>query len=265
MRKSFNKMMLSSIIIASVLMTSCRSLNVFPLQQDIDLGKKVSGQIEGDSKTYPILPEQGNEEAYKYLRNITKKLLTTGKVAHADEFTWQTKIVKDDKTLNAFCTPGGYIYVYTGLIKFLDSEDQLAGVMGHEMGHAALRHSTRQMTELYGLDMIASIALGSGGGALRQLTENLVGLKFSRGHEQEADDHSVMLLCATGYNAAGAAGFFRKLEAKSSGGSGTPAFLSTHPAPKNRIENMEAKAKQMGCTGKDTNTAQYNRIKQLLK
>jgi beta-barrel assembly-enhancing protease len=265
MRKSFNKIILSSILISSLSFSGCRSLNVFSLQQDVDLGKKVSAQIEGDSKTYPILPEAGNEEAYKYLRNITKKILATGKVDHATEFPWQTKIIKDDKTLNAFCTPGGYIYVYTGLIKFLDSEDQLAGVMGHEMGHAALRHSTRQMTQLYGLDMITSLALGSGGGALRQLTESLVGLKFSRGHEKEADEYSVSLLCGTGYNAAGAAGFFKKLESKSDGKGGTPAFLSTHPAPANRIENMQAKAEKMGCKGKDTNTAQYNRIKQLLK
>lgn len=266
MMKHLKKIALSSLLISSIFFTSCRSLNVFSLQQDVDLGKKVSAQIESDPKKYPILPEKGNEEVYKYLRGITQKLISSGRVAHSNDFSWQTKIINDPKTLNAFCTPGGYIYVYTGLIKFLDSEDQLAGVMGHEIGHAALRHSTRQMTQLYGIDLLATLALGNGGQKLKELTEGLVGLKFSRGHEKEADDYSVSILCGTGYNAAGAAGFFKKIEAKSDGKSGgTPVFLSTHPAPKNRIENIQNKAVKLGCTGKSTNTAQYNKIKQLLK
>ena len=70
------------------------------------------------------------------------------------------RLIDDDKTLNAFCTPGGFIYVYTGLIKFLDSEDQLAGVMGHEIAHAALRHSTRQMTKVYGVQTLLQVATG---------------------------------------------------------------------------------------------------------
>jgi len=82
---------------------------------------------------------------YNFINTFTK----TNK--HKDDFAWQVKIIDDPETLNAFATPGGYIYVYTGLIKFLDTEDQLAGVMGHEIAHADLRHSTRQMTSSYGV------------------------------------------------------------------------------------------------------------------
>ena len=133
-------------------------LNFFPVEQDVTLGQQVSQQIADDPEQFPILPEQGNEEVYKYIRNMTDKILNTGKVANKDLFAWEVKIIKDDETLNAFCTPGGYIYVYTGLIKFLDSEDQLAGVMGHEIAHAALRHSTRQMTKNQGLAAISAIS-----------------------------------------------------------------------------------------------------------
>ncbi len=241
---------------------SVDNFNLFAVSDDIALGKQVSKQIESDPKQFPILPERGNEEAYRYVRGITQKILATGKVAYRGQFAWEVKIIKDDKTLNAFCTPGGYIYVYTGLIKFLDSEDQLAGVMGHEIAHAALRHSTRQMTKIYGLDAVLQIATGKAQpGALEQIALGLVSLKFSRTHETEADEYSVRYLCGTDYNAAGAAGFFTKIKGK---GGTPPQFLSTHPDPGNRIVAIRGRAQSMKCPGKKTNEGEYNRIKKLL-
>lgn len=241
-------------------------INLLTLQQEIDLGKKVKAEIEADPKKYPILPEQGNEAVYKYIRNITNQILNTGKVANRKEFAWEVKIINDDKTLNAFCTPGGYIYVYTGLIKFLDSEDQLAGVMGHEIAHAAQRHSGRAITKAYGLNIVLSLLSGGSNNQnvqiAKQITEGLVGLKFSRNHEIEADEHSVKYLCGTSYNAAGAAGFFKKIQGK---GGTPPAFLSTHPDPKNRVQDIQNNAKTMGCSGAATNTSEYAKIKALLK
>ena len=238
-------------------------LNFFSVQDDINLGLQVSKEIESDSKQFPILSEQGNQEAYRYVRGITRKILNSGKVQHRDEFAWEVKIIDDDKTLNAFCTPGGYIYVYTGLIKYLDSEDQLAGVMGHEIAHAALRHSTRQMSKVYGIQVLLSVATGKADpGMMEQIALGLVNLKFSRNHETESDNGSVEYLCATGYNAAGAAGFFKKIESEGSGS--TPQFMSTHPNPKNRVENIESKAANMGCRGRETNSSEYSRIKRLL-
>ncbi len=238
-------------------------LNLFSVQDDINLGLQVSQQIESDPQQFPILSEQNNREVYRYIRGITQKILNTGKVKYRNEFAWEVKIIDDEKTLNAFCTPGGYIYVYTGLIKYLDTEDQLAGVMGHEIAHAALRHSTRQMTKIYGLQALLQVATGKADpGLLEQIALGLVNLKFSRGHETESDNGSVEYLCATGYNAAGAAGFFKKIE--SQGGSRPPEFLSTHPNPNNRVENIEKKARDMGCRGRDTNRSEYSRIKKLL-
>ncbi|MFQ5447767.1 MAG: M48 family metallopeptidase [Saprospiraceae bacterium] len=238
-------------------------INVFTIEDDIALGKQVSEQIESDPKQFPILPEQGNKEVYRYVRNITQKLLHTGKVAYSKEFAWDVKIVKDDKTLNAFAVPGGHIYVYTGLIKFLDSEDQLVGVMGHEIAHAALRHSTQQMTTLYGLDAVRQIITGkTDPGMAEQIALSLASLKFSRKHEAQADEYSVIYLCGTNYNAAGAAGFFKKIESKD----GTPPeFLSTHPDPGNRIKNIEKKKQELSCSGNATNKSQYKHIKSLLK
>lgn len=236
--------------------------NLFTPEQDIQLGQEVAKQIESDPAQFPILPEKGNEEVYAYVRKIRDKILNTSKVAYRDEFTWEVKVINDSETLNAFCTPGGHIYVYTGLIKFLDSEDQLAGVMGHEIAHAAQRHSTRQMTKIYGLAALTSIVTGNAEpGMIEQIALGLINLKFSRTHETEADTYSVIYLCATDYRADGAAGFFRKMEGQST----PPEFLSTHPNPGNRVENIEGKVKEMGCRGAKSNDAEYQRIKAKLK
>jgi predicted Zn-dependent protease len=236
-------------------------INLFTPDQDIELGKEVSKQIESDPQQFPILPEQGNEEAYRYIRKMTDKILNSGAVKYKDKFVWQVKIIKDDETLNAFCTPGGYIYVYTGLIKYLDSEDQLAGVMAHEIAHADLRHSTRQMTKTYGLSALVSIATGkSEPGLVEQIALGLVSLKFSRSHETESDNNSVKYLCGTDYRADGAAGFFKKIESDKT----PPQFLSTHPSPANRVENIETRAKEMDCKGRNTYQSEYARMKQKL-
>lgn len=244
------------------LMKKAGNINLFTVSDDKALGKQVSQQIASDPKQFPILPEQGNEEAYKYIRGLTTQLLRSGKVAYANEFDWSVQIIKDDKTLNAFAVPGGHLYVYTGLIKFLDTEDQLAGVMGHEIAHAAQRHSTQQMTKLYGLDVLRQIATGNKDpGMLEQLALGLASLKFSRGHESEADEYSVIYLCNSSLNAAGAAGFFEKIKGK---GGTPPEFLSTHPDPGNRVKDIKGKSQALGCRGKDTNKAAYDRIKKLL-
>ncbi|HFA49246.1 MAG TPA: peptidase M48 [Bacteroidetes bacterium] len=265
------KIILFTALAAATIFWNCNAsksgggFNLFSIQDDIALGKAFSKEIESDQKSYPLLPEQGNEEVYRYIRGIATKLLNTGKVAHSKEFAWQVKIIKDDKTLNAFAVPGGYLYVYTGLIKYLDSEDELAGVMGHEMAHAAQRHSTRQMTKIYGIDAIRQILTGNQNpDALGELALGLVSLKFSRKHEAEADRYSVIYLCGTGYYAAGAAGFFEKIQ-REGGNDRPPKFLSTHPDPGNRVKDIKAKSQELGCRGKNMNKAEYAHIKGLLK
>ncbi|NCX96935.1 MAG: peptidase M48, partial [Chitinophagia bacterium] len=116
--------------------------NAFTLAQDKELGMQVAAGIAADPKNYPILSESQYPASYAYIRKIRDNILNSGKVTNKSSFDWPVYIIKDDKTLNAFCTPGGYIFVYTGLIKFLDTEDDLAGVLGHEIAHADKRHSS---------------------------------------------------------------------------------------------------------------------------
>lgn len=232
-------------------------INLFTIQQDRDFGAQVAAEIDGNPSQYPVLDSASYREVYAYLYKVRDNILNSGKVTHRNDFKWRLRVIKDDSTLNAFCTPGGYIYIYTGILKYLDSEDQLAGVLGHEIGHADMRHSTRQMTQLYGVQILLDIIAGDRK-LLKDVTASIVGLKFSREHETEADQRSVEYLCPTPYNADGGAAFFQKIESK--GGSRQPEFLSTHPNPANRIEHFHKAKAELGCTGNQNYATEYKRM-----
>ena len=222
---------------------------LFSVSDDIALGKQVSNEIASDP-TYKLLPRTGNEAAYNYLDGMFNEILNSGEVAYRDEFEWEITIVEDDAVLNAFATPGGYIYVYTGLIKYLQEADALAGVLGHEVAHSDLRHTSRNLQKQYGVSVLLSILLGENSSQLEQiagqLAGNLAGLQFTRAYETESDLRSVEYLAETEYACDGAKIFFQELENSGQGGT-SPEFLSTHPNPVNRIENIEEKADELGC------------------
>ncbi len=244
-----------------ILLNACKQPIIFGINQQRELGKQVRDQILADKQNYPVLDETRFPQAYQHIRRITQNILNSGKVELKNQFEWEVRIIQDDKTLNAFCTPGGYIFVYTGLIKYLDTEDQLAGVMGHEIAHADRQHSARQMEKQYGVALLVEVALGRAKSEdLKQIANGLAGLKFSRDHEYEADAYSVEYLSATQYRCNGAADFFVKIG--ESGGQQPPEFLSTHPNPGNRVEAINNKAKAINCpTNKPDSRTEYQRFK----
>lgn len=246
----------SSLLALSLFAGGCSKdsggLNIFSIEDDKNLGLQTKQQIESDPAQFPILDPATNRAAYDYINGLRNDILASGNVIHKDDFAWEVKIIRQDDIQNAFCTPGGYIYVYTGLIKYLDSKSALAGVMGHEMAHADRRHSTTQMTKTYGVQTLLEVALGKNQGLLSQIGAELVALKFSRSDESEADEYSVKYLCPTRYHADGAAYFFQKII--SSGGSNPPEFLSTHPNPDNRVSNIQQHAKDGGCVSTISNS-----------
>jgi len=235
-------------------------VNIFGVEDDIKLGKQVKQEIISDSEKFPILYERRNRAIYNYVKKLRDVILNSKELKYKDKFEWEVTIINDDKTLNAFATPGGYIYIYTGLIKFLDTEDELLGVLGHEMAHADLRHSTRQLTKNLGISGLLD-AIAKDKKAIKQVVSGLINLKFSRGHEAEADEYSVRYICSSAYNAAGSAGFFKKMMNNPS----PPEFLSTHPSSKSRVSDIEKMKTQLGCSGTRTNKSMYSRMKRLIK
>ncbi len=258
--KTIKQIVLSIIFLTTVLFISCDengNLLLFSLKNDIDLGAQVAEQIASDPDQFPVLPRANTTEcpncleAYSYLDNMVDAILTSGNVTYKDEFVWDVQLIHDDDVLNAFATPGGYIYVYTGLIKYLEQADDLAGVLGHEIAHADQRHSSKQLQRQYGVSLLLSIILGEEPGQLEELVGTLAGtlgsLSFSRSLESEADEYSVIYLSDTDYACNGAYSFFQKLiDLEQTGG--TPAFLSTHPDPAERVDAINEKAVEIGCS-----------------
>lgn len=240
-----------------------RPLVFFSVDDDIQLGMQTRDEIAKDPTHYPLLDSASNVPAYQYLYKIRNKILNTGEVYFKDKFAWQLRIVKDDNTLNAFCTPGGYIYVYTGLLKYLDSEDELAGVLGHEMAHADRRHTSQALQAQYGVTLLLNIVLGGDSSTLKNIAANLYLLKNSREHETEADKYSVTFLCKTDYNSAGAAGFFDKL-IKAGYDCASSAYFSTHPNSCDRVEQINAQKAAQNCSGSATYDADYQNFKKTL-
>lgn len=240
-----------------------RTINLFTIEDDMALGLQVKNEILSNPGQYPLLDTVQYAASYNYLRAIVQKIMDGGNVFYKDKFAWETYIIHDDEVLNAFCTPGGYIFVYTGLIKYLEAEHELAGVMGHEIAHADRRHSTDAMTRDYGISVLISVALGENAGQLTTIAANLASLKFSRNAESEADDYSVRYLCPTDYKADGAAAFFQKL-IDNGQGEGDLEWFSTHPSPDNRVKNIQAKKTELSCNGDQSFDVAYSNFKNSL-
>ncbi|RLD62323.1 MAG: peptidase M48 [Bacteroidetes bacterium] len=228
------------------------TFNIFSLDDDIAFGKGLQMEIESNPNEYPLLDTIEYANAYAHVYRIRDSILNSGELIYADRFEWSVRIVEDDSVLNAFAAPGGYIFVYTGIIKYLDNEAQFAGVLGHEMAHADRRHSTDQLTKAYGITILLGIILGNNQNQLAEIAANLAAgvasLAFSRDAEYEADEYSIKYLYPTAYDARGVGGFFEKME----GSPQPPEFLSTHPNPGNRIDKIEEIWEELG--GKEGGT-----------
>ncbi len=239
---------------------SSAGFNLLSINQDIALGAQVEAEILNNPATYPILDSASNVQAYDYLYNMRDQILNSGRVRNKDRFAWKLRIINDNSTLNAFCTPGGYIYFYTGLIKFLDNPAHLAGVLGHEIAHADLRHSTEALTRQYSIAILLEVIAGNNQGTLTQIATGLLNLSYSRADEKQADEYSVRYLCPTIHTSNGASGFFEKLIA--TGNNCTSEFFSTHPCPDNRVQEINNLSSCLSCSSNlSPDIVAYNQFK----
>ena len=219
--------------------------NMFSPQQDIEIGKTAAR----DAKKQ--LPQCNAPKVDDYLTQLGTRLaakLPTGGVVYPFEFH-----CVNDKAINAFALPGGFVFVNRGAIEAADNEAQLAGVMAHELSHVALRHGTNQATKAEATQGILGIAEGifggsTGGALLTQLGSFAAGgvlLRYSRTAESQADTMGTQVLYDTGYDPRALAQFFEKLEAESKG-KNPPEFFSDHPNPEHRIERVDEEIDKLG-------------------
>ena len=155
--------------------------------------------------------------------------------------------VADDKVVNAYAMPGGFVVMHSGLLNLAGSAEEVAGVLAHEVMHVEKRHSLKAMAKSLGLMATVSLVLGDLGG-LASLGSDLLGLKFSRDHETEADREGLKSLVGAGLRPDGMATFFRKMAAQEKLDLG---FLSTHPGSEERFAAIDAAIKALPETARN--------------
>jgi predicted Zn-dependent protease len=233
-------------------------------QQENQLGQQVKQELETKEKVKyledPVVVE--------YVRSVSSRLLQQ---ANKDRqgVQWKVNVIDDPKTVNAFATPGGYLYVYTGLLLAADNEAEVAGVMGHEAGHVVGRHSAQAMMLQYGEQAVIDAALGKNTGTVTQIAASLAGtgagLAFSRSNETEADELGAKYTSAVGYDPHALQTFFQKLAAQEGKTPGVFKWLSTHPPSAERAQHINAYISQHHLTGSDLGADRLAPIKARLK
>ncbi|MEC9477380.1 MAG: M48 family metallopeptidase [Planctomycetota bacterium] len=155
-------------------------------------------------------------------------------------------VVVENDEVNAYCLPGGFITMNTGLLRAAEGPDEVAGVLAHEIAHATLRHGVKQLAQTLTLVTAIQVVLGDASGVLALGTEGaefLVRQGYSRDHEREADLEGLRIVIAAGWNPEAMAAFFEKL-ARQNDGRSPPAWFSTHPDPGQRASTIRQHAAQ---------------------
>lgn len=237
--------------------------NLFSKEQDIQLGKENAAQVR---KQMVVIKDPYLTE---YVTRVGKRLVGA-REAQESGFPFTFEVVADP-SINAFALPGGPMFINTGLLKAVDNEAQLAGVMGHEMSHVILRHGTNQASKskLIELPAVLGSQMAGGGTMVGKLAQlgiglgaNSVLLKFSRSAESQADLMGSHLMAEGGYDPMEMARFFEKLNAQSGGR--TLQFLSDHPNPDNREKAIEEEVHRLPQQNYGYQTGEFQRMKQVV-
>ncbi len=214
--------------------------NKYKVQDDVKAGRDYSVQVE---KEMPILRDA---ESTAYLESVGRRLVNNiPPEFQQPAFQYSFKIV-NARDINAFALPGGPMYVNRGMIEAARTEGEMAGVMAHEISHVALRHATAQATRQSSpLNQILGIGAVLGDAILgipvgQTIYAGFLVFPYSREYETQADTLGAQIMARAGYDPHDLANMFKTIE-KESSGSG-PEWLSTHPAPANRYENINREA-----------------------
>lgn len=239
-----------------------KGVNLYSLEKEMALGKQLAEEVRRQAKIVqdPLISEYVNRIGQNLVRNSDALV------------PFQFQVIEGDAP-NAFALPGGYVFVYTGLIKIADEEDELAAAIAHEIAHVAARHMTRQATKsqiasILGIPVGIILGGGIGGVAARQGISAAIPAGFSyftRQDESEADYLGVQYLYAAGYDPNGAVSIFEKLESLERKQPGTLARIySTHPMDATRIQKTEQEINRILPPKEEyvVNTSEYTAIRE---
>jgi predicted Zn-dependent protease len=213
-------------------------------QQEVELGAQYAQQINSQ------LPIIQDAEINRYINVLGDSI---ARVTNRTDLDWQFYVVNSPE-VNAFAVPGGFIYMNRGLIERAQNLAQVAGVLGHEIGHVTQRHSIEQMQKAQGANigltigciLAPSVCSNQAAGALINVGGSAVFARFSRNDEAEADAEGVRFVTRAGIDPRGIPGMFRVLlEERERRPGGVDAWFSTHPLEEDRIERTEAQIAQI--------------------
>lgn len=230
---------------------------LLPPAEEVKLGKQLSAEAEQELK---ILEDP---EVNAYITALGNKMVKQAGGTKPDEIKFVFKVVDDPKTINAFAMPGGFIYVYTGLIVAAKNESELIAVMGHEVAHVTRRHIAQRLVAMYGAQSLAAIALGNNPGLVGEIVAGVAAngylLKHSRDAERDADAVGIRWVTGAGISPEGYVTFFQTLAKQ---GGSPPALLSSHPDPGERVQNARDFISKLSNPPKSTgDQAKFDAIK----
>lgn len=207
---------------------------------EVEMGKSIHESIIQKYKLARDSAQIGN------VRRIGERVAG---ISDRQDYEYHFYVLEDDE-MNAFTTPGGNVYIYTGLLERLKSDDQIASVLAHEVGHCAARHTVKKFQAALGYDLVSTIVLGSiGEGTARQITElsssavmSIVFSAYGRRDEYQADQLGIKYMYRACFNPRAAIETFNILEAGSNGPD-VPLILRSHPYISDRIRMVEEEVK----------------------
>ena len=207
-------------------------------EQEIEIGKQTNQQVLSQYQLYD------NPQIQQYVSNLGQELINN---SDSRDIPFKFQVVDSDE-VNAFATPGGFVYVTTGLLKTAENRAQLASVIAHEIAHINQKHGVKGLKQAVAAQGIAGAA-GVETSELAQIAYRLtLDLPRSRSFEYEADANGLQILKESGYPASAFANFLAKLEA----GGDTPEFIRTHPKSQNRIDALATENETVNSKGQDS-------------
>lgn len=215
-------------------LTGKKELMLMTESQDLEIGQKYAPELEKEMGGR--IPD---EALQNYINTVGQKV---AKVSH--KRTWEYHFIAlDDDMINAFALPGGYVFITKGMLKKMTSESQLASVLGHEVAHVVARDTAVVMSREIGIDiLLTAVTTETTSSTVRtaaDLTRQIIGLRFSRTDETDADFAGLDYMVRAGYNPNGMVETMQMLQDQQK--TQTVEFFSTHPNPENRVAYLKAR------------------------
>ncbi|TFH65365.1 MAG: peptidase M48 [Candidatus Zixiibacteriota bacterium] len=238
-----------------------KSLIFISTDQELSLGEQFDKQLRTENKIFTDSVWQN------YFNEIGQSII---KVCDRKDIQYHFTVIESEQ-INAFATPGGYVYIFTGLLDRINNEAELAAVTAHEISHVVARHSVKRLQSAVGIGLLEQIAFGGNASATRDVINLGVGVAlqgYLRANEFEADEYGIVYMAAAGYNPQGAIDLFQMLA--SLGDSGQKNIFerlsASHPDTQVRIDrvNQLISSKYQEITKRPKNEARISKLKQRL-